>query len=148
MNYDEARMLAPDTDAPGRWNWTTMNDGVIRTAAPCHYPDFDWDAVASDEVLAPGFHPTGRPRCDHLTREEAERHYWRHELDTTKIEPVDLDAIHERRRCDYPGCKEWEEYRTRVKGWGYGDSLCERHANRVSLEEIHPFILGTRVIHS
>ncbi len=148
MNYDQARQLAEGSDAPGKWNWSTMNDGVVRTASPCYYPDFDWNTVSTFEVVIAGFKPTGRPRCDHDTREEAEHHYWVHELDRTTIRLLDLDAIHERRRCDFTGCREWETHRAHAAGWGYSDSLCDTHANRASLEGMHPFHPGTRVIHS
>ncbi len=148
MNYDQARQLGEESDAPGKWNWSTMNDGVIRTAPPCWFPDFVWPKDDPEGIITGKIRPSGRPRCDHDTREEAERHHWRHEIDNTEIRQIDLDAARERRRCDYPGCPEWETYRSHVRGWGYGDSMCDAHANRASLGEMHPFHPGTRVIHS
>ena len=142
MNYDEARQLGPESEAPGKWNWTTMNDRVIRTAPPCAWPDFDdWpsDPMAKTE-------PTGRQRCDHDTREDAERHHWTYELDELRIAPVDLDLIRDRHRCSVPDCTEWETHRAHG-AWSL-DFLCDRHANRAGLESIHPFAPGSRVIHS
>ena len=146
MNYDEARVLGPDSDAPGAWNWTTRNDGVIRTAPPCAWPDFDWSSVPFSDILAATVTPAGRARCDHASREEAELHHWTHELDSIRIEPIDLATVRERRRCDVPGCSEWQTHQGRA-AWLAPD-LCDAHANRAGLELVYPFVPGLQEVHS
>lgn len=69
MNYDQARQLKD-----GGWHWTTMNDGVVRTAEPCikHIGD------ESDPAwfLMP-YNPDDWERCEpHATREDAEKHFY------------------------------------------------------------------------
>lgn len=143
MNYDQARQLGPESEAPGKWNWTTMNDGVVRTASPCFYPDIDWDArrsLAGPETLG------GRPRCDHDTREEAERHYWDDQVAHIRIQPIDYASVRELRRCDVGGCADWERFRAQWPGGYVVDSLCDVH--RSSAPTIHPFSSGMAVIHS
>lgn len=143
MNYDQARQLGADSEAPGKWNWTTMNDGVVWTAPPCAYPEYDWPDHF--DVLNPP-RPTGRPRCDHDTREEAERHYWEDRRDHIREERLDLDTIRERRRCDVPDCPDWEDWRMHWPGGYLVDSLCDRH--RFESAVLHPFTPGLQVIHS
>jgi hypothetical protein len=145
MNYDEARQLGPDEpEASGKWNWTTMNDGAIRTAPPCAYPDFEWPEHF-DPLNPPT--PTGRPRCDHDSREDAELHYWDDQVSRVRILALDLDAIRERRRCAFDD-GEWETHRASWPGGYVVDSLCERHAYPGHVRSLHPFVSGMRVIHS
>lgn len=153
MNYDEARQLGAESENPGAWNWTTMNDGHIRTAAPCAWPDFDWSSVTNEAILAGTVQPTGRERCDHETREEAERHQYDAALAKVTIDKLDLDDIRERRRCHGPGadrqgCREWETHRA---NWHDGyriDSLCADDATVEVVRLIHPFVPGLRSMHS
>lgn len=144
MNYDQARQI----EATGKWNWTTMNDGVVRTARPCYFPDFDWDAPTVTEAVMRGepVHPTGRERCDHDTRVDAERHYHEDWLARIREEHLDLDTIRERRRCDVPDCNEWEDWRLHWPDGYVVDSLCDKH--RFKSGVLHPFTPGLQVIHS
>jgi hypothetical protein len=143
MNYDEARQLGKDSEAPGKWNWSSMNDRVIRTASPCAYPDYQWPVHF--DVLNPPT-PTGRERCDHDTREEAERHYYDAQVHGIRMEQLDLDSIRERRRCAVAECPNWEEWRAHWPG-GYSiDSLCQQHHDRAA--SLHPFVPDLQVIHS
>lgn len=148
MNYEEARQIGPDGPAPGKWNWTTMNDGHIRTAQPCAWPDFDWSSVTHEAIIAGSVQPTGRERCDHDTREEAERHQYDAALAKMTIDRLDLDAIRERRRCDAPRCREWESWRANWHDGYRFDHLCDAHADRATVALIHPFVPGIRSMHS
>ena len=143
MNYDEARQLGPDAEAAGKWNWTTMNDGQIYTASPCAWPDSpfpkDWKFGDPDPRH-------GRLRCDHDTREEAERHYYEHQVSGIRMEELDLDSIRERRRCDVKACRNWEEWRAHWPSGYEVDSLCQQHREAFVL--LHPFVPGLQVIHS
>ena len=145
MNYEQARQLGPDSEAPGKWNWTTMHDGQIATAPPCWYPDIDWLTVSEFENVG----LTGRQRCDHDTKEEAERHQWRDELAHVRLEKLDLATARQRLRCDVPDCPDWEDYRAEWPGgWGRFDSLCAWHATFDQVVELHPFSPDRQVIHS
>lgn len=153
MNYDEARPLGAKSENPGKWNWTTMNDHVIRTAGPCAWPDFDWSSVDPMDIIAGKVEPTGRERCDHDTREEAERHQYDAALAKVTIDPLNLDDIRERRRCHAPGaegkgCVEWETHRANWHDGYRTDRLCDDHANVETVALIHPFIPGMRSMHS
>ena len=144
MNYDEARQI----EASGKWNWTTMNDGRIRTAPPCYYPDFDWEAADVRDAIVRGekMEPTGRERCDHPDRLSAEQHYWESQLHGIREERLDLDTIRERSRCQVPHCWSWEDWRMHWPGGYVIDSLCDRH--RFESGNLHPFREGIQVIHS
>lgn len=144
MNYDEARQIKES----GKWNWTTKNDGAVRTAPPCYYPDFDWDASAVREAVERGerVEPLGRERCDHGDRLAAEQHYWESQLHGVREERLDLDAIRERRRCAVADCSEWETWRMHWPGGYVVDSLCDQH--RYESGNLHPFRPGMQVIHS
>lgn len=153
MNYDEARQLGADSDSPGKWNWTTMNDGRIRTASPCAWPDYDWSSVPVEVILAGTASPTGRERCDHDTREAAERHQYDAALAKMTIDRLELDDIRARRRCDAPGddgkgCREWESWRANWHDGYRFDHLCDDHADRATVALIHPFVPGIRSMHS
>lgn len=122
-----------------------MNDDVIRTAPPCFYPDHDWDEGAVYEAhRMPEM--VGRPRCDHDSRLEAERHYYDDQIARIRVEELDLDLLTTRNRCDFDGCARWEDYRA-VWPDGYRiDSFCGEHAYKSV--ELHPFTPGMQVIHS
>lgn len=87
-------------------------------------------------------------RCDHETREEAERHHWRHEIAQVRLRKLDLDRIRERERCDWPGCPNWEDYQAHWPGGYRVDSLCTAHATLETVVELHPFEPGISSIHS
>ena len=142
MNYDQARQI----EATGKWNWSSMNDKIIRTASPCAYPDFEWPEHLSANV-ADWPKPTGRPRCDHDTQEEAERHYYDAQIARVHILALDLDTIRERRRCAFDD-GEWETHRANWPGGYAVDSLCSRHSSIDHVRSLHPFIPGLQVIHS
>ena len=150
MNYDEARQLGASSDSPGKWNWSSRNDDHIRTASPCAWPDFVWPKNVIDYST---IKPTGRDRCDHDTREEAEHHQYDAALAKVTIDLLALDDIRERRRCDAAGddgkgCREWETHRANWYDGYRTDHLCDDHANVIAVAEIHPFIPGMRSMHS
>lgn len=158
MNYEEARQIGKDGPAPGKWNWTNMNDSVQPnpyTIAPCAWPDFEWPPYDYTRSLQdqPKVTPTGRERCDHDTREEAERHHWEANVAAVTIRRVDLKTARSRSKCDVPGCDNWERYQAQWPDGYIVDSLCARHGgpDRVEgnpVELIHPFVPGTRIVHS
>ena len=145
MNYEEARQSASSVQ-PNPY-----------TVAPCAWPDFDWPLFDPTKGLTGGLEnikPTGRERCDHDKREEAEQHHYDHELAQVRVEHLDLNTIRERRRCDVPACENWERYRAHWPGGYLVDSLCAQHAGtdevtgKAGPELVHPFVLGVREIHS
>jgi hypothetical protein len=152
VNYEQARQIGPDGPAPGKWNWTNLNDGIQKapyTVDPCAWPDYVRPPV--DPMTATyvgGWAPTGRERCDHDTQEEAERHHWRYDLGKVQLTKLDLDALRQRARCDVPECPNWEDYRTRWPGGYVSDSLCEEHATHQTVVGLHPFAPGISEIHS
>ena len=136
MNYDQARQIGPGGPAPGKWNWSSMNDGLndgaAYTAAPCREPE------------------PGKARCDHDTQEEAERHRWLYELSAMQPTPVDKDAARELQRCDVAECPNWADYSMSApfyinprQNW-----LCTKHLHPESLQALHPFTPGLASIHS
>jgi hypothetical protein len=158
MNYDQARQLGQESDAAGKWNWTSMNDGVVRTAPPCAYPDYEWPERF--DPLNPPM-PTGRLRCDHDTQEEAERHHWRSEMGHARLTEIDLDTADEQHRCQAkPGpriphqtkppdapCREWASYVITLPGIaGVQFYVCAAHTTQ--LPNLYPFTPGLQVIHS
>lgn len=118
MNYYESRQRQTD----GRWDWTVMNDGRIRRATPCLQ------------------HEDG-----HATREEAERHFWEHEIATA----VSVNAPqNEKYRCEAPpGCRDWTQMGWQIRHhspvW-----LCPLHHSREVLKHLHPFKPGQKIISS
>jgi len=132
VNYEEARQGGPGALAPDKWNWTNFNDSVSKehayVIAPCRDPE------------------PGKARCDHDTREGAERHHWKHEVLHIRLAKLDLDTLRERFRCDVEGCSNWEEYQAHWPGGYIVDHLCEEHYDAAPL--LHPFMPGARHIHS
>lgn len=150
MNYDQARQIGPDGPAPGKWNWSSMNDGINGgapyTIAPCRWPD---DVPASPLAHDPPEH-TGRERCDHDTQEEAERHRWLYELSSMMPTPIDKDTVRELHRCDVAECPNWSDYSLEApfyvnprQNW-----LCSTHLNPASIQALHPFVAGWASVHS
>lgn len=148
MNYEEARQLGAKSDAPGKWNWSNRNDDRISTASPCAWPDFEWPPLDPTDPWGAKVTPTGRERCDHDTREEAERHQYDAALTKVTIDLLILDDIHQRRRCDAPDCREWETHRANWHDGYRFDHLCDDDADVAVVAVIHPFVPGMSRIHS
>lgn len=119
MNYAEARQRKSD----GRWNWTTMNDGRIWTSAPC----------------------TGHDD-GHVTREEAERHFWEYELDSVRRFEIANDDAVTLQRCQI--CSAFTASHVRLADGYTTFMLCPDHQDRASLEQVHPFKAGRQLMHS
>lgn len=147
MNYEQARQLGADSDAPGKWNWSNHHDDSIYTMAPCDWPDYarpPFDVVRLEYV---GWNPTGRERCDHDTREEADRHHYEHEAATLDWRPIDQDMTRTLQRCDVPDCKGWSTATAYGGGWHRG-TFCAVHATADGYRLAHPFLAGTQEVHS
>lgn len=138
MNYAQARQIGPEGPAPGKWNWTSVNDGISDgkpyTVEPCRQP---WDKP-------------GQERCDHPTQEEAERHRWRFELSRMTPTPVDKESARELHRCDMPDCPNWADYSLEAPFYisGRHNDLCQTHLHPASLEALNPFVPGMQEVHS
>lgn len=134
MNYEQARQIGPNGPAPGKWNWTNFNDGIAPnpyTIAPCRDPDL------------------GKERCDHDTRQEAERHHWRYEMALVQLVPFDAVGARERYRCDVSDCPNWEDFYTRWPDGYRMDHLCLDHATFQDVVKLHPYDeREVQVIHS
>ena len=136
MNYDEAREIEGNG-----WHWTTMNDGRIRTAAPCVRYTGDPDL------------PLGRPtkdedfeRCEpHATKEEAERHFYDYSVENARERQTDrwMDCA----VCDGPTKRLFG-----TAGMGLlfsgGVPFCDEHFSKDALRELLPFTAGIRLMHS
>lgn len=114
MNYYKARQRKGD----GRWDWTRMNDGRIWASAPC------------------SGHADG-----HATREEAERHYYDHRLETAR----EYEYPDVQRRCQL--CEAWTQ---KSLGWPDGPTydLCDDHRNREGLARVYEFAPGLQIASS
>ena len=140
MNYDKAR------EVPGKgWHWTTMNDGIVRTAEPCsrHVGDESdpmWYMKPSNE--------SDWQRCEpHATRDEAERHFYDWCLETVAETRMGDQQL----RCRMPDCAEWTDTvlgNLQDERLFNGDPLCEAHRTREVLAQIRPFEPGMELIHS
>jgi hypothetical protein len=153
VNYEQARQIGPDGPAPGKWNWTNLNDSVQPapyTIAPCAWPDFKWPPFDPSRSLdeQSKVTPTGRERCDHDTQEEAERHHWQYELSHVSPHPIDKATVRQLDRCDHPGCNEWADYTMRWPDSYRQETVCTKHLTVESLVERHPFTPGLQAIHS
>lgn len=139
MNYDEAREI------PGKgWHWTTMNNGVVRTAQPCiQIPEMSVEDLMRKPLMG-----TNITRCEpHATREEAERHYYDWCLSTV----TEIKLSNQQLRCRAEGCEAWtgtELGNRQLECMFNGDPLCDEHRTRETLALIHPFAPGLRSIHS
>lgn len=138
MNYDEARQLSEG----GGWHWTSMNDGVVRTAQPCLTILRPFDPTKWHEPLQ----PEDVRRCEpHATREEAERHYYEWSLaEVTEVETS--NAV----KCER-GCGTWtNKYlgHPGLSGYFPATFLCDFHRSREVLAKVHPFKPGIQVMHS
>ena len=133
MNYDEARQLKD-----GGWHWTTMNNGVVRTASPCiQVPEVN---LFDEALLAANI-----TRCDpHPTREDAERHFYDYSLSQLK----ETTTTHAQ-RCEV--CDTWTNKALCNKGeWLYFGYifLCDNHRQPSHVEALRPFSPCIAVIHS
>lgn len=147
MNYEQARQIGPDGPAPGKWNWTNANDSIAPapyTVEPCAYPD---SPIPAGWVFGQPLERTGRERCDHETREDAERHHYEHEISHVRIEPIEGDA-RELRRCAYPACTQWQSSRAWWPGGYRFDPLCFHQATIEVVRELNPFRPGIAITHS
>lgn len=132
MNYEEARQIAEDGPAPGKWNWTNLNDSIAPypyTIAPC--------GIAAGE------------RCDHDTREEAERH--RYEWIAERLQEGTL--AEEQRPCELPlgdrTCGQWTQHYLQPFGEaGAWAILCDEHRTAEGWRAVNPFRAEVQVIHS
>lgn len=137
MNYDEARQL-PE----GGWHWTTMNDGVIRTAPPCISFKKPLDPAKPFEPVA----PEDVVRCDpHETKEGAELHFYHYCLNSLKETEWTTARL-----CD-AGCETWTNKSLSNLGMGgYFPEvfLCDFHRHPRQVGELHPFQGGIQLVHS
>lgn len=141
MNYYAARQLGADSEAPGKWNWSRMNDHQIWTSAPCSYPDFDWDAAVAGVNpmdLANGvvkLEPTGRPRCDHDTEMEAILHVYEYEMG--RLRERTFTSAH-RCRAPHEGEAPWTDKALESDVFMDIMFLCDEHRNPETYRELHP----------
>lgn len=144
MNYEQARHIGSEGPAPGAWNWTTARDGAIWTSHPCAWPD---SPIPADWQPGQELVRTGRERCDHATREEAERHHWDAEIADAPLVAVDVDRADAQYRCRYPECRAWATHAIHWDGFAW-DDVCPEHTGEDARRVIRPFTLGLRVVHS
>lgn len=133
MNYDEARPLKD-----GGWHWTTMNDGMVRTAAPCIQIE-----LTKEPIPRIAGEPTFCP--PHETREAAERHFYDHCLGSLS----EATSSHAERCAT--GCGEWTDKALENRGLsGYFRAtwLCDEHRTKEKVAELHPFKPGIQLVHS
>lgn len=118
MNYYAARQRASDQC----WDWTRLTDKMISSSGPC--------AIDS---------------CKHKSKEEAEKHFFDHELSNTQIVNCPEREFHQ---CDAPGCltKTQKGVKTRIMLmtalW-----LCDLHlgVRKDVLEMLNPFKPGIEI---
>ena len=140
MNYDEARQLKD-----GGWHWTTMNDGVVRTAAPCvrHVGD------ESDPLwyMQPSKAEDWAYCEPHETQEDAERHFYEWCLENVTEQKYTTKQL-----CSVEGCDEWSQFalgnNELGRFFGLGPNLCDAHRNREHLATLRPFHSPIRSVHS
>jgi len=147
VNYEQARALGPDSDAPGKWNWSTRRDDHIWTSAPCDWPDYVRPPFDVVKLEYTGWAPTGRERCDHDTQEEAERHHWEHESASLDWREIDQKMTRTLQRCDFPECPNWSAFTAYGGGWVRG-TFCWDHANTEQYRLARPFEPGLQEVHS
>lgn len=146
MNYDEARQIAPTPDSLGGWHWTTMNDGRIRTAAPCRLYTGPVRSVA-DMMRAPVRGSDFTTCAPHETREEAERHFYDYSREEAMAHEVDISWSN----CRYPECKNPANHALgvgRLDLFGSLTPLCDDHRNANGWEAANPFYTPMFLMHS
>lgn len=118
MNYYQAREVQRDGKGTGIWHWTCRNGADIWVTPPC-----------TDE-------------CQHLTAEEAERHYWQDRRENLREESIAWHA------CGFPGCDKPTQKTLGSRAHFGGDPLCDDHRTPEVWDQLHPFTSGIRVISS
>jgi len=138
MNYDQARQTKD-----GGWHWTTMNDGVVRTAAPCirFLKPFDYSKPFEPAK------PEDIERCTpHATQEEAERHFYDY--------CFEAENIHENTTANWMDCAKCGAPTKRLLGNRsmsqtiQQEALCDEHFSIETLRELHPFRREMTLMHS
>lgn len=115
MNYYAARQRKD-----GRWDWTRLNDGVVSRSGPC------------------AKHGEG-----HVTKEEAERHFYDSELAKLCETWSDGDVQY---RCAVSGCGQWTQVGLASHGYFVTPTwLCDRHRDPDMIEKLHPFKPGLEI---
>ena len=135
MNYDQARQTKD-----GGWHWTTMNDGLVRTAAPC----IEFEDMPIEEI---GTRPSVvKQRCEpHATQEEAERHFYDYCLE--QVKEWTTSEWHSCIVCGAP-TKRYLGNRHMGSLFSPGEAFCDEHFSPEALAEAEPFSPGIRLIHS
>jgi hypothetical protein len=116
VNYYSARKRGNDN----RWDWTCMNDGRIWKSPPCTE------------------HEDG-----HATEEEAQRHFYDHELSRLRETTTGDDV---RVKCEYQPCDGLTSHG--LVGIRYFTTpiyLCETHRNRSIVAKLYPFEEGIEI---
>jgi hypothetical protein len=121
VNYDKARERITENGRPsGLWEWSSLQNGHVGPTVPCS------------------------GLCRHISREEAEKHFYDHSLERVRVH--EDRAVHECQACgdrthSWLGNKQF---------WliPFGAWLCEEHCNRVELVKLFPFRAGTEMLHS
>ena len=153
MNYDQARQRAE-----GRWDWTTMNDGVVRPKGYCagwryeeplppyleHLQKLREADRLRDEPLREKFHTDG-----HASAEEAVRCYYEYCLD--HLHDYDMRGSFLRydtcEVCRAPTSRGFD-YR-RLDGLILHVALCDAHRTLDRVRELRPCPDGSaQLIHS
>lgn len=143
MNYDEARQVVTGPDSLGGWRWTTMNDGVIRTAAPCRRYTGPVRTVA--EMMREPVKGTDFTTCEpHASKEEAERHFYDYSLE--QVEERDCSWTSCSAHCGNPANKTLGNLGMAL--YFQPTPLCDQHRSREELIALYPFKTGIALIHS
>lgn len=109
MRYYEARQRID-----GHWAWTYHEDDIIYTDSPC-----------VDEP------------CEHKTREDAERHYYYHEIKKLTEAVLSEKTMHE---CEYTDCEALTHIGLKSPMlFEFPILLCDKHRTARHVMEIRPF---------
>ncbi len=113
MNYYQARQRKD-----GVWHWTVMNDGVVQASAPCTQD------------------------CQHKTAEEAERHFYEHEM--ANLRQTEYDSW---RKCEVAGCEALSN-KSLTPRHGSHVTLCDAHRTAEQYRAFRPFEPGIQIASS
>lgn len=102
--------------ADGLWTWTVERNGVVIAWPPC-------------SENCPG----------HATQEEAERHFYEHELAKLRESKQDIKC-----RCEAPDCGEWTQH-TLFSNLYDAVYLCDEHRTAEMFRQLHPFVPGREI---
>lgn len=132
MNYDRARQLEnKETGEQYGWRWTTMNNGVVRTAGPCIVIDEPFDPASPYKPPKP---ENVHYELPHTTKEAAERHFY-----SWSLEQVEAAQMSQPQTCAV--CGKWTDM---TLGNTYSsmlfrpEYLCDTHRTREELAKLHP----------